>query len=210
MEDGHVLGTAGRMSVETVAPGAETAANSEAVRRMAAAQPVFVDIRLAREVMPDMQGQVVLHAGPPIAYERMCPLMRSAVQAAMVYEGWAPDRAAADKLLAAGQIELAPCHSRQAVGTMTGIISPSTPVFVVRNDSEPHNAAFGRVTEGFGKGLRFGGGEISEAVERLRWVRDKLAPALQAALRVLPEQRLPLRPLMAQASGYRVRHPRGF
>ena len=82
---------------------------------------------------------------------------------------------------------------------MTGIISPSTPVFVVRNDSEPHNAAFGRVTEGFGKGLRFGGGEISEAVERLRWVRDKLAPALQAALRVLPEQRLPLRPLMAQA-----------
>jgi Protein of unknown function (DUF1116) len=198
MEDEHVVETASRMSVEAVAPGAD-AANSEVVRRMAAAQPVFVDIQLAGEVMPDMDRRVVLHAGPPIAYERMCPPMRSAVQAAVVYEGWAPDRAAANELLASGDVELAPCHSRQAVGTMTGIVSPSMPVFVLSNDAEPRNVAFGRVTEGFGKGLRFGAGEMSETIGRLQWVRDQLAPALQAGLRALPERRLPLRPLMAQA-----------
>jgi hypothetical protein len=57
-------------------------ANTEAVRRMAAAQPALVDIRLAGEVLPNLDGQVVLHAGPPIPYARMCPPMRSAVQAA--------------------------------------------------------------------------------------------------------------------------------
>src|SRR5689334_11487445 len=85
---------------------AADAANAEAVRRMASAQPTFVDIRLAREALPDFEDRTLLHAGPPIAYERMCPPMRSAAQAAVVYEGWAPDVAAANELLDSGAVEL--------------------------------------------------------------------------------------------------------
>lgn len=177
---------------------AADAANAEAVRRMAGAQPTFVDIRLAREALPDFEDRTLLHAGPPITYERMCPPMRSAAQAAVVYEGWAHDVAAANELLGSGAVELAPCHSRRAVGTMTGIITPSMPVFVVENEAEPHNVAFGRVTEGFGTGLRFGN-QTPENIARLRWIRDELAPALRIALPLLPGGRLPMRPLIAEA-----------
>src|SRR5262249_32806877 len=85
---------------------------------------------------------------------------------------------------------LGACHSRQAVGTMTGIITPAMPVFVVENEEEPHNVAFGRVTEGFGKGLRFGN-QTPENLARLRWVRDVLAPSLRAAMQHLPRARIP-------------------
>ena len=61
VEGRHVLEKAGRMSSQIAWPAAD-AANSEAVRRMAAAQPVFVDIQLAGEVMPDLDGRVILHA----------------------------------------------------------------------------------------------------------------------------------------------------
>jgi hypothetical protein len=105
---------------------------------------------------------------------------------------------AADELLASGGVELAPCHSRQAVGTMTGIISPTSPVFVVENEAEPNNRGFGRVTEGFGTGLRFGN-QSPENIERLRWVRDRLAPALRAGLHKLPDGRIPMRPVIAEA-----------
>jgi uncharacterized protein DUF1116 len=173
-------------------------ANAEAVRRMAAAEPALVDIRLAGDALPDFKGQILLHAGPPVAYACMCPPMRSAAEAAVVYEGWAPDIGAASALLGSGGVELAPCHSRQAVGTMTGIITPAMPVFVVENEEEPHNVAFGRVTEGFGKGLRFGN-QTPENLARLRWVRDVLAPSLRAGMQHLPRARIPLRPLLADA-----------
>jgi hypothetical protein len=81
---------------------------------------------------------------------------------------------------------------------MTGIISPSMPVFVVQNEVEPHNLAFGRMTEGFGTGLRFGN-QTPENLARLRWIRDELAPVIRSALRLLPEGRVRMRPLIASS-----------
>jgi hypothetical protein len=78
-------------------------------------------------------GKKICHAGPPIAYERMCGPMKGAIIGAIVYEGWAPNIEAAEKMAASGQIEYQPCHHYSAVGPMTGVLSPSFPVFVVEN-----------------------------------------------------------------------------
>src|SRR5438034_10562350 len=45
------------------------AANEEAVRRILAAEPVWEDVRPAREIWPEMDRERLLfHAGPPIAW----------------------------------------------------------------------------------------------------------------------------------------------
>jgi hypothetical protein len=172
-------------------------ANARAFARFIEAQPALVDVALARDVVPAMAAgrRVILHAGPRIAWSRMCGPMRGAVQGAVVYEGWADSVAAASALVDAGTIELSPCHHHAAVGPMAGIISPSMPVFVVEN-RVAGNRAYSNMNEGLGKVLRFGA-HGPEVIERLRFMRDTLAPALRAALaRTGP---LELKPLIAQA-----------
>ena len=63
------------------------AANQEAAQRMTAARPRLVDIRPAREVIPGMHSLLLLHAGPPITWERMSGPLRGAAIGALLYEG---------------------------------------------------------------------------------------------------------------------------
>ncbi|HEY3111198.1 MAG TPA: DUF1116 domain-containing protein, partial [Chloroflexota bacterium] len=125
--------------------------------------------------------RMLLHAGPPIEWARMCGPQRGAIAGAVVYEGWADDPAAAERLVAAGGVELAPAHHLGAVGPMAGVISPSMPLWVVRNETAG-NLAFSNLNEGLGKVLRFGANG-PEVIARLRWLADVLAPSLRAALR---------------------------
>ena len=74
-------------------------ANAEAHRRILAAEPVLADVRLARDVLPRLGDRTILHAGPPITWERMCGPMRGAVAGAIVFEGWAKDLEAAMALM---------------------------------------------------------------------------------------------------------------
>ena len=74
-----------------LADPAVDAANKIAVERMLAAHPVLVDVQPARDVIPALQERRLLHAGPPINWERMCGPMRGAVIGACIYEGWAKD-----------------------------------------------------------------------------------------------------------------------
>src|SRR3972149_6348208 len=85
------------------------AANEEAVRRIKAARPTLVSMGLARDVIPGMHTHMILHAGPPITWERMCGPQRGAVMGALIYEGVAQDETAASNLAASGEIEFAPC-----------------------------------------------------------------------------------------------------
>jgi len=57
-------------------------ANREVLRRMLAGDPVLVDVVPAAEAIPALGERVLLHAGPPIAWERMCGPMRGAIAAA--------------------------------------------------------------------------------------------------------------------------------
>jgi hypothetical protein len=170
-------------------------ANEQAFAAYGAASPVLEGIGMARDCLPGMQDRMILHAGPPIAWKRMCGPMQGAIVGALLYEGWATDAAHARSMAAAGDIAFAPCHHHNAVGPMSGIVSPSMPVWIVRN-AQSGNVAFSNMNEGLGKVLRFGANG-PEVIERLRWMQRVLAPVLQAGLKVLGP--LELKPLIAQA-----------
>ena len=169
-------------------------ANDEALRRMLAADPVLLDVVPAAQAMPELKERVLLHAGPPLEWRRMCGPMQGAVAGAIVFEGWASDLEAAGRLAASGGVELHPNHHFGAVGPMTGITSHSMPVLVVENRAFG-NRAFCMLNEGLGKVMRFGAND-AEVLARIRWLRDQFGPALGAALRRLGG--LELAPLVAR------------
>ena len=171
------------------------AANAQAAERYLAAQPRLEGIGIAREVLPGMGSRMILHAGPPIAWPRMCGPMQGAIVGAILYEGWADDAAKARAMAESGDIVFEPCHHHAAVGPMAGIISPSMPVWMVRNSTHG-NRTFSNLNEGLGKVLRFGANG-PDVIARLKWMEKTLAPTLQAGLEVLKD--LEIKPLMAQA-----------
>jgi hypothetical protein len=157
------------------------AANRSALDRLLAAQPSLVDVRPAIEVVPGMSRDTVLHAGPPIAWERMSGPLRGAVAGALVYEGLAASQDDAERLAASGAIRFDPCHHHAAVGPMAGVVTASMPVFVLDNRTAG-NRAYATINEGLGKVLRYGA-YAPEVLDRLRWFRDVLGPALGEAIR---------------------------
>jgi len=170
------------------------AANQTALRRLLDADPVLVDVIPAGQAIPALGPKMMLHAGPPIGWDRMCGPLKGAVMGAAVLEGWAPDLAAAEALAASGGIAFHPNHHFDAVGPMTGIITASMPVLVVENRAFG-NRAYCTLNEGLGKVMRFGGND-AEVLDRLRWLAAVLGPALGAALRA--RGGLPLKPLIAR------------
>ncbi len=168
------------------------AANAVALERMMAADPVLVDIARADEVIPGLGGRTVLHAGPPVGWDRMCGAQRGAVIGMALFEGWATDPEGAVALLERGAIDLAPNHHHGAVGPMAGTISPSLPVFVVENRAFG-NRAFCRQVE---RRQQFGD-YSDEALDALRKWRDFWAPSIAAGLRQMGG--LGLRTMIAKA-----------
>ena len=158
-----------------------TAANAETHRRMLAGEPVLVDVQLARDAIPRLADHTILHAGPPIGWERMCGPMRGAVAGAIVFEGWARNLEDAEKLAASGEIRFEPNHHYDAVGPMTGITTRNMALLVVENRAFG-NRAFCTVNEGMGNVMRFGGND-QEVVDRLEWIAAVAGPALGAAIR---------------------------
>jgi hypothetical protein len=155
-------------------------ANAQPTERMIEARPILVGLAKARDVIPGMRDNLLLHAGPPITWERMSGPVRGAVIGALIFEGKAKDEAEAEALVKAGDVEFEPCHHHQAVGPMSGIISPSMSVYIVENKTHG-NKAFSNLNEGYGKVLRYGA--YSEDVQkRLRWMEDVMAPVLADAV----------------------------
>lgn len=170
-------------------------ANQTALDRFFASSPVVTGVKPAREVIPGMEENLILHAGPPISWERMCGPMQGAIIGAALLEGWASDPESARRLAENGSLRFAPCHHYGAVGPMAGIISPSMPVWVVKNTAGG-NTAYSNLNEGLGKVLRFGAFD-RDVLRRLRWMADVLAPAIDRALQELGG--LELKPFIAQA-----------
>ena len=154
--------------------------NRQALERILGAGPVLVGVEPAGSVIPGLAGRTLLHSGPPIAWERMCGPMRGATIGAILFEGWAVDPAAAEKMAETGDVAFDSCHHHGAVGPMAGIVSPSMPVVVVANGAGG-NRAFATLNEGLGKVLRFGAYDES-VLARLRWFRDELGPVLGRTL----------------------------
>jgi len=170
-------------------------ANRTAVERMTSARPMLTGIAQARDVIPGLTDDLLLHAGPPIAWERASGPLRGAVIGALLFEGRARSEAEAVALVERGEVRLEPCHHHAAVGPMAGVISPSMRVYVVEDAVHGHRT-FSNLNEGYGKVLRYGAFS-DEVLAKLRWMNDVLASVLAEALN--RSGGIDLRALLAEA-----------
>ena len=131
-------------------------ANAEATRRMMEARPIVTTMAKAMEVVPGIHENMLLHAGPPVTWERMSGPTRGAMMGALIFEGKARDGAEAEKMLKSGEIEFSPCHEHMCTGPMAGVISPSMLVYVVENQTHDIKC-FSNLNEGRGKVLQAAG-----------------------------------------------------
>jgi hypothetical protein len=147
---------------------------------MMSARPILKSIATARDVIPGMRDNLLLHAGPPITWERASGPMRGAIVGALIYEGLAADWDSAEKLVTSGEIDLEPCHEHDAVGPMAGVTSSSMKVYVIENVTHG-NKAYSNLNEGYGKVLRYGA-YSEEVLAKLRWMNGSFADVLTEAL----------------------------
>ncbi len=156
-------------------------ANAKAIDTLLAATPFLVDYQLAKDVIPGMTPTTILHAGPPIGWERMCGPMRGAVMGALMFEGLAatPEEAAA--LAASGKITFSPCHEHDAVGPMAGVIAPHMVVQVFKNKTHG-NYAYCPVPEGMGGKVMRYGAYGPEVIARLKWMQSEFRDVMHTAL----------------------------
>jgi hypothetical protein len=175
-------------------------ANARAVERMMNADPVLIGLGTARDVIPGMHDNLLLHAGPPITWERMSGPLRGAIIGALIFEGKAADAREAEALATSGEIEFAPCHHFGAVGPMAGVTSPSMAVYIIENRNDTAdgggNRAFSNLNEGYGKVLRYGAYQ-EDVQQRLRWMHDTMAPVLGTAIQA--SGGISIRTLLAEA-----------
>jgi hypothetical protein len=156
-------------------------ANHEAATRMLNSKPILVDVSTAGESVPGMQKKKVLHAGPPVSWDRMCGPLRGAVIGGLILENLARNREEAEDLAASGEITFEPCHHHSTVGPMAGVVTWSMPVWVVENRSFG-NKAYCTLNEGLGKVLRYGAFSL-DVIEKLKWMEGELAPVIRGALK---------------------------
>ena len=148
---------------------------------MLAAGSQLVDVRPAREVI-GLPDRMLLHSGPPLTWETASGPMRGALIGACLFEGWADDVEDAERILAAGEITLDPCHHHRTVGPMAGVTSPSMWMWCVRGPGARRPGVL-QPQRGPGQGAADGRLQRGGASTRLRWMRDVLGPILSKAVR---------------------------
>ena len=172
-----------------------TAANQQALERIIQSHPVLIGFDQAINVVPGMTPKTILHAGPPVTWEKMCGAMKGAVTGALVFEGLAKDLDEAAELAASGEITFSPCHEHDCVGSMAGVTSASMFMHIVKNKTYG-NIAYTNMSEQIAKILRMGANDQS-VIDRLNWMRDVQGPMLRDAMKIIGE--IDLRLMLAQA-----------
>ena len=154
-------------------------ANQIAIERIQNSTPILVDVKPAINVIPGMKKNLLLCAGPPIRWSQMCEPVKAAILGAIVYEELADDLREAEQIVKREEVTFSSTHNHNAVAPMAGVISASMPVFVVKNETYG-NVAYSNLNEGVGqtKTLRFGANN-EKVINRLKWMREKLGPALK-------------------------------
>jgi len=155
-------------------------ANSRALDAMLAAKPIWVGIKPALDVVPGMKPNMILHAGPPIEWERMLPAQRRGIIGGVLHEGLASNQEGALAMIKNGEIEIGSAPEHYCVGAGAGIITPRM-VVNVSTDLKTGSTGYCIPFEGrVGLGVW---GVYNETVERnLREIEDEFAPAMTEAI----------------------------
>ena len=132
--------------------------------------------------MPGLGDGILLHAGPPIEWERVCDPQRRALLAAL-FEELGERSGRSGHTARAREVALASGNEQDHVSPMTGVCSPSMPVWVVE-DATSGAPGLLHAQRGTGQDtpalVRDHGDD--ESNRRLRFFRDDLGPRLARML----------------------------
>jgi len=171
-------------------------ANSEAVRRLAAADPVLVDVLPLSEAVPDFDPHTVLASGASLDWDQYVGGQRNGIIGGAVYEGLAENTQDAIGKLASGEIRVRPCGEYRCVGSLAGIYTASMPVLVVENRAAS-NRAYCNLFEGVSRYRLNYGVFNSEVDQNLRFLAEVIGPTLGEVVRLAGG--VPLLPIMKRA-----------
>ena len=158
--------------------------------------PYWIDVKSAEEFL-GLPDKTVLHAGPPIEYDRMCLGLKRSMVNACFFEGWAKTEAEALRMISSGEVKLEAAFDYATNGSGYGIITKSVPLLIVE-DRETGGVAGLFPAEGHFGGGFCGWGQYSEAIAaNLRWLGDSLFPPLVRVLK--DEGGFPMRELFHEA-----------
>jgi uncharacterized protein DUF1116 len=167
-------------------------ANTSALELMRLSRPILIDIKCAKDILPQMKKNSIFHAGPPIDWEKMCGPLRGAIVGTIIFEGLATNWNDAVKLIRQGGVEFSSNHDHEAVGPMAGVISPSLPILVVKDQSNG-KISFARFVE---NKVQFGQFD-KESVDVLKFWSESISKLLGKAIR--KSKGIDLKPIMARA-----------
>jgi len=155
-------------------------ANETALAILLKAEPRWTGIKKAIDVIPGMKPNFILHAGPPVEFERMLPVQRKGVVGGALHARLAKTSEEAAGMIASREIELRSANDLFSVGAGAGIITPNMVVNICEDTStglEGYCIPFeGR------NGLGAWGNYNSEIEKNLVEIEDFFAPAVDHAL----------------------------
>ena len=176
-----------------MAPTAE--ANERAIEHVLASEPWLIGVRPAGEVVPSVSADTILHAAPPTSWDDMSDLLRGGVIGAALFEGLAATPEEAEKAAAEGR-DRSPGRPGPLGDGRRRRLHHRLPALLVLEDRTNGRRAFHFLMEGFGRTLILGMFD-EDVLARLRWFRDELGPALDAAIRAVGG--IDVRAVMAEA-----------
>ncbi len=172
------------------------AANEAAVHSIIDSDPYWVDVQPAGECVNGLTDHMILHSGPPVAYEDMVMLHKRGMVSAMLFEGWAKDEQEAVDRIRAGEVKIESALDHNTVGAGTGIITQSVMMNVVEDRKSGKRAAT-FPAEGPFQGGFCGWGLYSEGIaENLRMMREELFPVIREML--VKRGGLAIKPILAE------------
>ena len=157
------------------------AADAQALERLFEACPAWTGITSAKDAV-GLEGQTLLHSGPPAEAGHVIPTLNSAA-VACVFEGWAANLEEADQLVASGGVTLAPAQDMNVATPLAAVVSPSMQVLVMEDLAGQGKRAAAPLNGGGTGGApaaRYGR-KSPEALDLLRFLHETVAPAIAPA-----------------------------
>ena len=156
------------------------AANTKAIANMIEAEPHWIGIKKALDVVPGMKENLILHSGPPNDWDHLISTQKKGVVGGALHAGLAKTPEEAIEKIKAGEIELGSCNDHYCVGAGAGIVTANM-VVNVGEDRKTGLQGYCIPFEGrVGLGVW---GVYNEEVERnLQEIENEFAPAVTMAL----------------------------
>ena len=157
-------------------------ANRKVVDQLQNSDPYWIGMKPAIEVVPDMHEGLILHAGPEIAWDRMCDAQQQGGINGALYEGYAKTPEEARRMLEKGEIEFHSANDYHIVAPGSGIATPSLVVNIVE-DRNTGSRGFCAPFEGPNRGGLGGWGIYNEDVRSfLDLIQNTIAPTFTKLL----------------------------